>query len=75
MNNSDKGLTVPIWVLKNQTKVPQMPKNLFAQIACPCPKVRSPCVYQLSMQIRQDSLDFQTQYEWLTFDEAFLYVV
>ena len=69
MNNSDKGLTVPIWVLKNQTKVPQMPKNLFAQIACPCPKVwdfdekkaslgvRSPCVYQLSMdQTRQFGL-------------------
>ena len=26
MDNSDKGPTVPKWVLKNQTKVPKMPK-------------------------------------------------
>ena len=39
IDNSDKGLTVPKWVLKNQSKVPKMPKNLSAQIVCPCPKV------------------------------------
>ena len=61
MDNSDKGLTVPKWVLKNQTKVPKMPKNLSAQIVYPCTKVWDfdekrlywasvvRCVYQLSM--------------------------
>ena len=39
MENSDKGLTVPKWVPKNRTKVPQMPENLSAQIICSCPKV------------------------------------
>ena len=39
MENMDKGLTVPKWVLINQPKVPQMPQNLSAQIFCPSPKV------------------------------------
>ena len=38
MENMDKGLTVPKWVLINWPKIPQMPKNLSAQIVCPCPK-------------------------------------
>ena len=38
MENMDKGLTVPKWVLINQPKIPQMPQNLSAQIVCPCPK-------------------------------------
>ena len=39
MENMDKGLTVPKWVLINQPKIPQMPQNLSAQIVCPSPKV------------------------------------
>ena len=38
MENIDKGLTVPKWVLINQPKVPQMPQNLSAQIVCPSQK-------------------------------------
>ena len=37
MENMDKGLTVPKWVLINQPKIPQMPQNLSAQIVCPSP--------------------------------------
>jgi hypothetical protein len=32
MENMDKGLTVPKWVLINLAKIPQMPQNLSAQI-------------------------------------------
>ena len=39
MENMDKGLTVPKWVLVNQPKILQMPQNLSAQIVCPSPKV------------------------------------
>ena len=39
MENIDKGLTVPKWVLINQLKILQMPKNLSAQFVCPSPKV------------------------------------
>ena len=39
MENMDKGLTVPKWVLINQPKISQMPQNLSAQIACLRPKV------------------------------------
>ena len=39
MENMDKGLTVPKWVLINWLKIPQMPQNLCAQIVCPSPKV------------------------------------
>ena len=39
MENMDKGLTVPKWVLINWPKIPQMPQNLSAQIVCPTPKV------------------------------------
>ena len=35
----DKGLTVPKWVLINRPKIPQMSRNLYAQIVCPSPKV------------------------------------
>jgi hypothetical protein len=35
MENMDKGLTVPKWVLINWPKVPQMPQNLSAQIVYP----------------------------------------
>ena len=38
MENMDKGLTVPKWVLINCSKIPQMPQNLSAQIVCPSPK-------------------------------------
>ena len=31
MENMDKGLTVPKWVLIDWPKVPQMPQNLSAQ--------------------------------------------
>ena len=39
MQNMDKGLTVPNWVLINRPKITQMPQNLSAQIVCPSPKV------------------------------------
>ena len=39
MEKMDKGLTVTKWVLINWPKIPQMPKNLCAQIVCPSPKV------------------------------------
>ena len=39
MENIDKGLTVPKWVLMNRPKIPQIPKKLSAQFICPSPKV------------------------------------
>ncbi len=39
MENIDKGLTVPKWVLIVGPKTPQMPQNLPAQFVCPSPKV------------------------------------
>jgi hypothetical protein len=39
MENMDKGLTVPKWVLIVQPKIPLMPQNLSAQLICPGPKV------------------------------------
>ena len=38
MENMDKGLTVPKWVI-NCLKIPQMAQNLSAQIVCPSPDV------------------------------------
>ena len=38
MENIDKGLTVPKWVLIVWTKIPQMPQNSSAQFVCPSPK-------------------------------------
>ena len=60
MENMDKGLTVPKWVLIVWPKIPQMPQNLNAQFVCPSPKnldfnekkaslgVRSPCYGMIS---------------------------
>ena len=39
MENMDKGLTVPKWVLINGPKIPQMPQNSSPHIVCPSPKV------------------------------------
>ena len=39
MENMDKGLTIPKWVLIVWPKIPQMPQNLFAQFVCLSPKV------------------------------------
>ena len=39
MENMDKGLTVPKWVLIVWPKIPQMLQNLSAQFVCPIPKV------------------------------------
>ena len=39
MENMDKGLTVPKWVLINLPNIPQIPQNLPAQFFCPSPKV------------------------------------
>ena len=39
LENKDKGLTVPKWVLIVWPKIPQMPQNLSAQFVCPSPKV------------------------------------
>jgi hypothetical protein len=38
MENMDKGLTVPKWVLIVWPKIPQMPQHLSAQFVCPSPK-------------------------------------
>ena len=39
MENMEKGITVPKWVLIVCLKIPQIPQNLSAQIVCPSPKV------------------------------------
>jgi hypothetical protein len=39
MENMDKGLTVPKWMLIVWLKIPQLLQNLSAQIVCPSPKV------------------------------------
>ena len=39
MENMDKGLTAPKWVLIVWPKIAQMPQSLFAQFVCPSPKV------------------------------------
>ena len=39
MDNMDKRLTVPKWVLIVWPKIPQMPKTLSAQFVCHSPKV------------------------------------
>ena len=39
MENMDKELTVPKWVLINRPKKTQLPQILSAQIVCPSPKV------------------------------------
>ena len=39
MENMDKGLTVPKWVLIVQPKIPQMPQNLSAQLVSPTLKI------------------------------------
>ena len=39
MENVDKGLTVPKWMLIVCLKIPKMAQNLSAQFVCPRPKV------------------------------------
>jgi hypothetical protein len=39
MENMDKELTVPKWMLINRPKIPQMLQNLSAEFVCPSPKV------------------------------------
>ena len=39
MENMDKRLTLPKWVLIVWPKIPQMSQNLSAQFVCPSPKV------------------------------------
>ena len=39
MENMDKGLTVPKWVLIVKPKIPQIPQNLSAQFVYHSPKV------------------------------------
>ena len=39
MENMDKELTVPKWVVIVRAKIPQMPQSLSAQFVCPTPKV------------------------------------
>ena len=66
MENMDKGLTVPKWVLIVGPKIPQMPQKLLAQFVCPSPKVwdfrkklclgvRSPC--SASTQSERNAFD------------------
>ena len=39
MENMNKGLTVPKWVLIVRPEIPQMPQNLSAQFVCLSPKL------------------------------------
>ena len=39
MENMDKGLIVPKWVLIDWPKIPQLSQNLSAQFVFPSPKV------------------------------------
>ena len=39
MENMDKGLTVPKWVLIVWPKIPKMPQNLSVQFVCPSAKI------------------------------------
>ena len=39
MENMEKELTVPTWVLIVYPKIPQMPKNVSAKFVCSSPKV------------------------------------
>ena len=39
MENMDKGLTVPKWMLINLPEIPKIPQNSSAQIVCPSSKV------------------------------------
>ena len=39
MENMDKGLIVPKWVLIVRPKILQIPQNLYAKFVCPSPKV------------------------------------
>ena len=39
MENMDKGLIVPKWVLIVGPKIPKMPQNLSVLFVCPSPKV------------------------------------
>jgi hypothetical protein len=39
MENMDKRLRVPKWVLINWPKIPPRAQNLSSQIVCPSPKV------------------------------------
>ena len=39
MENINKGLTVPKWVLIVQLKIPKMSQNSSAQVVCSSPKV------------------------------------
>ena len=66
MENMDKGLAVPKWVLIVQPKIPQMPQKLSAQFVCISPKVwdfnekkaslgvRSPCAKWTKMMSRNN---------------------
>ena len=58
MENMDKELTVPKWVLINRPKIPQMPQNLYPKLSAQAPKfgivmkkgfialgISSPCVH------------------------------
>jgi hypothetical protein len=39
MENMNKELTVPKWVLIVWPKIPQIPQNLSVQVVCPSPRV------------------------------------
>ena len=52
MENMDKELTVPKWVLIVRLKIPQMPQNISAQNVCPSPNVWDFSKKNLSLGVR-----------------------
>ena len=52
MENIDKELTVPKWVLVVQPKIPQMPQKISVQNVCPSTKVWDFLKKKLSLGVR-----------------------
>ena len=58
MENMDKELTVPKWMLIVRPKIPQMPQKISAQNVCPSPKVRD-LKKKLSLGVRSPWLQIR----------------
>ena len=65
MENMDKELTVPKWVLIFRPKIPQMPQNLSAQLVCSSPTVLDFNEKKASLGVRSPwTQAFQTAVIW-----------
>ena len=70
MENMDKELTVPKWVLIVRPKIPQMPQKISDQNVWPSPKVRdfwkkalSGCPYSVVLKVMKNLKDSLTHLE------------